>query len=166
MKLLFSLLMIALLVTACNNDPAKNPVMGEDYPHAGQPEEQPAAKKKAAQSTKKDKPAAEDDEASHEAKPNPTAEEKVVDLVLDLPEIQKMDESIRKKSDGKRGLKAFVSNRPSDDEEYYTVSVAEDNGQSLATYYTFHVYPDYSIQYYDVVSDSEKTLKEWRRELR
>lgn len=163
MKLLFPLLIAGLFITACNNDPAKNPPMGEDYPYANRPEAQPEAKKKAAQ-PEKDAPAPETEE-SHEAKPNPTAEDKIVQLVLDLPEIQKMDESIRKKSNGKRGLKAYVSNRPSDDEEYYTVSVAEDNGQALATYYTFHIYPDYSIQYYDVINDSEMTLKEWRKTL-
>lgn len=163
MKQLVFLSVLILILAACNNDPEKNPVMGEDYPHANRPDAEPEAKKKPAPAKEKDTPV--EDEASHEAKPNASAEDKIMQLVLDLPEIRKMDEKIRKKTDGKRGLQAMVSNRPSDDEEYYTVSVAEDNGESLATYYTFHVYPDYSMMYYDVISDSEMTLKEWRKTL-
>jgi len=91
------------------------------------------------------------------------SEDKIIDQVWALKEVIDLNESIRKKTGNKRGLNTRISSEPSDDQEYYGVTVAEDNGASYATYYEFHIYPDYSIRYYDIVEDQELTLEEWRK---
>lgn len=92
-----------------------------------------------------------------------SAEDKVTQAVWSIPEVMALDARIRKKTGGKRGLKTMIASEPSDDQEYFFVSVAEDNGEALATYWQFRVYPDMTIYYYDVVEDGEMTLDEWRK---
>lgn len=89
-------------------------------------------------------------------------ENKLIDQVWKLPEVKDLSDKIEKESKGKRHLVGRISSEPSDDQEYYGVSVAEDNGQALATYFEFRIYPDNQIYYYDVVEDRELSLKEWR----
>ncbi|ASS49346.1 MAG: hypothetical protein A3D31_03520 [Candidatus Fluviicola riflensis] len=91
------------------------------------------------------------------------SEDKIIAKVWAIPEVIDLNNSIRKKTKNKRGLSTRISSEPSDDQEYYGVTVAEDNGESYATYYEFHIYPDYSIRFYDVVQDRELTLEEWRK---
>ncbi|WP_341902179.1 hypothetical protein [Fluviicola taffensis] len=89
-------------------------------------------------------------------------EDKLIDLVWQLPEVKSLSDKIERESKGKRHLVGRISSTPSDDQEYYGVSVAEDNGEALATYFEFRIYPDNTMYYYDVVEDQELTLKEWR----
>lgn len=89
-------------------------------------------------------------------------EDKLIDEIWKLPEVQALSDKIERESKGKRHLVGRVSSEPSDDQEYYGISIAEDNGEALATYFEFRIYPDNSIYYYDVVEDQELTLKEWR----
>lgn len=89
-------------------------------------------------------------------------EDQLIDQVWKLPEVQELSKKIEKESKGKRHLVGRISSQPSDDQEYYGVSVSEDNGQALATYFDFRIYPDGQLYYYDVVQDKELTLKEWR----
>lgn len=89
-------------------------------------------------------------------------EDKLIDQIWGLPEVQALSDKIERESKGKRHLIGRVSSEPSDDQEYYGISIAEDNGEALATYLEFRIYPDNSIYYYDVVEDQELTLKEWR----
>lgn len=98
-----------------------------------------------------------------ESKNTASLEDQIIDKVYDLPEVQELEASVRKKSGGKRNLSLRISSEPSDDQEYYGVTVAEDNGAALATYYEFRVYPDFSIRYYDVVEDRDISLDEWRK---
>ena len=101
---------------------------------------------------------------SHTAKSDRNAEDNLTAMILDLPEIREEDDKAKQAAKG-RGLKVFVKERPSDDNEYYAIGVAEDNGSSLVTRYTFHIYPDNTIMVYDPVKDEEITLKKWRRSL-
>jgi hypothetical protein len=89
-------------------------------------------------------------------------EDKLIDQIWKLPEVQALSDKIDRESNGKRHLVGRISSEPSDDQEYYGISIAEDNGEALATYFEFRIYPDNSIYYYDVVEDQELTLKEWR----
>jgi hypothetical protein len=89
-------------------------------------------------------------------------EDKLIDRVWQLPEVSDLSAKIERESKGKRHLVGRISSEPSDDQEYYGVSVAEDNGEALATYFEFRIYPDNSIYYYDPVEDKELSLKEWR----
>ena len=102
------------------------------------------------------------DVAAREAKKEAT-EDNLMQLVLDLEEVQELDREVRKKTNGKHTIKTMIASEPGDDQEYYAVTAAEDNGQSLVTIYEFHIYPDMSVHYYDVVEDREMSLKEWRR---
>lgn len=89
-------------------------------------------------------------------------EDKIMAMVLNIPEVVEMNKKIEKNSKGKRTLSSFISSNPGDDQEYYSVSVSEDNGDAMATYFQFHVYPDMTIKYYDVIEDQELTLQEWK----
>lgn len=89
-------------------------------------------------------------------------EDNLIDEIWRLPEVKALSDKIERESKGKRHLVGRISSEPSDDQEYYGISIAEDNGEALATYFEFHIYPDNSIYYYDVVEDQELTLKEWR----
>lgn len=89
-------------------------------------------------------------------------EDKLISQVWQLPEVKNLSDKIERESKGKRHLVGRISSTPSDDQEYYGVSVSEDNGEALATYFEFRIYPDNSLYYYDVVEDQELTLKEWR----
>lgn len=161
MKQLFLFFATLSLLAACGSDPER------ERQKNVQPSAAPLEDERVIERVEPVAPARpkEKETISHDAKPNPAVEGKLLELIYNLPEIVKMDKSIRKKTDGKRGLKTYISNRPSDDAEYYTVSVAEDNGSSLATYYTFRVYPDQTIMVYDVAEDRELTLKEWKKTL-
>ncbi len=89
-------------------------------------------------------------------------EDKLINRVWQLQEVKALSDKIERESKGKRHLVGRISSEPSDDQEYYGVSISEDNGEALATYFEFRIYPDNSIYYYDVVEDRELTLKEWR----
>lgn len=89
-------------------------------------------------------------------------EDQLISKVWQIPEVKAMADKIERESKGKRHLVGRISSTPSDDQEYYGISIAEDNGEALATYFDFRIYPDNSIYYYDVVEDRELTLKEWR----
>jgi hypothetical protein len=89
-------------------------------------------------------------------------EDQLISKVWQLPEVKDLSAKIERESKGKRHLVGRISSQPSDDQEYYGVSVAEDNGEALATYFEFRIYPDKSIYYYDPVEDQELSLKEWR----
>ncbi|AEA42379.1 hypothetical protein [Fluviicola taffensis] len=91
-------------------------------------------------------------------------EDKLIDQIWKLPEVVSLSEKIKLESKGKRSLVGRISSTPSDDQEYYGVSVSEDNGEALATYFEFRIYPDKSIYYYDPINDEELSLKEWRAE--
>lgn len=89
-------------------------------------------------------------------------EDKLISQVWQLPEVKSLSDKIERESKGKRHLVGRISSTPSDDQEYYGVSVSEDNGEALATYFEFRIYPDNTMYYYDAVEDQELTLKEWR----
>lgn len=105
----------------------------------------------------------ENDQDKETADAEMTQEDQIIDKVYNLPEVKELESSVRKKSGGKRSLSLRVSSEPSDDQEYFGITVAEDNGAALATYYEFHVYPDFDIRFYDVVEDQELSLEEWRK---
>lgn len=155
MRIHYPILVSAVLIVAsCGESPEKS------TPETTVPQEQETT----------ENPVLEEDQPKQEAQPAKTpaerkeaSEDKVTAKIWALPEVVDLDASIRKKTKNKRGLNTRISSEPSDDQEYYGVTVAEDNGESYATYYEFHVYPDYSIRYYDVVEDRELTLEEWRK---
>lgn len=93
---------------------------------------------------------------------NTRTEDNLIGKIWNLPEVKALSDKIERESKGKRHLVGRISSSPSDDQEYYGISISEDNGEALATYFEFRIYPDNSIYYYDVAEDREMTLKEWR----
>lgn len=91
-------------------------------------------------------------------------EDELIDLIGKLPEIKRLGTEIEKNSKGEHHLALRVSSEPSDDQEYYGISVAEDNGDALVNYYTFYIYPGNEIFYYDPIEDRELSLDEWRKQ--
>lgn len=91
-------------------------------------------------------------------------EDKLMDLIWHLNEVQELNKEVEQKSKGKRHLSTFIASEPSDDSEYYGISVSEDNGEAYATYFQFHIYPNNEIFYYDPIEDQELTLEEWRKQ--
>lgn len=89
-------------------------------------------------------------------------EDRLIDKVWQLPEVKALSDKIERDSKGKRHLVGRIASTPSDDQEYYGISISEDNGEAMATYFEFRIYPDNSIYYYDPVEDQELSLKEWR----
>lgn len=90
-------------------------------------------------------------------------ENKLMDLIWNLKEVQDLNAEIESKSKGKRHLASLITSKPSDDREYYGISVSEDNGEAFATYFEFHVYPNDEIFYYDPIEDQEISLAAWRK---
>ena len=157
MKYLLPVIVLAML-TACGSDPKKPSRPATDPSTVKMQEDSKADVPK----TEKPVTVKPEKEISHESAPNPAAENKVISMILDLPEVKKMSNEIRRKTKGTHKLKVYVSDTPSDDQEYYTVVVAEDNGGSLVSMENFRVYPDNSITYYSVAKDIEMSLKDWR----
>lgn len=93
-------------------------------------------------------------------------EDKIIDKILDLPEIKERTAYIIKETGGQRNLKIWIVSTPDKNNNFYVVKAAEDNGMSYVTHFEFHVYPKtMEIKYYDVLSDSELSLAEWRKGL-
>ncbi|WP_158827425.1 hypothetical protein [Mucilaginibacter lacusdianchii] len=91
-------------------------------------------------------------------------EDQIVDLIINLEEVKRKGDQVEKLSKGKRHLSTYVETEPTAQDPNYWVKVAEDNGGSLVTYYTFAVDgKTKQIQYYDVVQDTVLSLKQWRQ---
>ncbi len=81
-------------------------------------------------------------------------EDQVAKLIMNLDEVKHKTAEVEKESKGKRSLVTYVENTPTDKDPNYWVKVAEDNGGSLVTYYTFAVDgKSRNISYYDAVND-------------
>jgi len=78
----------------------------------------------------------------------------ITDDILALPEMQFPRAAV------------MVEDHPSDSEPYYTIRGGSNGRDQFATSFWFHVYVDpvYEIKVYDVVSDRELSLEEWRKE--
>lgn len=155
MRISYSILVVVVLIIASCGESAE-----KKTPETVIPQEQETTENAV---TEQNEPKQEAQPAKTPAERKEASEDKVTAKIWALPEVIDLNASIRKKTKNKRGLSTRISSEPSDDQEYYGVTVAEDNGASYATYYEFHIYPDYSIRYYDIVEDRELTLEEWRK---
>ena len=84
-----------------------------------------------------------------------TTEDKVMNAVFNLPEVK----NLKKAS-------VMIASAPSEDEPYFTAQVGQNMDDHFSTVYWFHVYPtgNMIIKVYDVISDSEITLDQWRKQ--
>jgi len=78
--------------------------------------------------------------------------ETITKEILSLPEMQFPNAAV------------MIVDEPTDAEPYFTIKGGSDMDDHFATSFWFHVYtaPEYEIRLYDIVSDSEMTLEEWR----
>jgi hypothetical protein len=61
----------------------------------------------------------------------------------------------------------MIASAPSDDEPYYSVRGGSNMEERFVTSYWFHVYvhqTGYEIKFWDVATDREMSLDEWRKE--
>ncbi len=91
-------------------------------------------------------------------------EEKVVELVENLPEVKKRMEEIDLNSHHKNILNIWISDGPEITKlKYYLVKVGEDNGVNTVTLFNFYVDPvSEEILFYDVIRDTLLHLEYWR----
>jgi len=93
-------------------------------------------------------------------------EEHLVKLIMNLEEVKRKSAIIEQESKGKRHLATYVETLPTADDPNYWIKVAEDNGGSYVTYYTFAVDGKTQlIRYYDVMQDSLLSLEQWRQSI-
>ena len=83
---------------------------------------------------------------------NQITEETITKDILSLPQMQFPYAAV------------MIVEEPTADQPYFTVKGGSDMDDHFATSFWFHVYtePKYEIRLYDIVSDSEMTLEEWR----
>lgn len=99
-------------------------------------------------------------------KPSKNKEDIAIDKVMALPEIKQKSIEVEKDSKGKRHLSGYMVAIPTSNDLYYWVNVAEDNGDSYVTYYSFAVdNRDFHIEYYDSLQDSLISIEQWRKTL-
>ncbi|MDD3858752.1 MAG: hypothetical protein PHW83_01020 [Bacteroidales bacterium] len=94
-------------------------------------------------------------------------EDKILNKVLALPEVKERADYIIKETNGERHLEVWIASTPKETGSYYLIKAGEDNGMSMVTHFDFYVYPKtMEIKYYDILTDSELSLAEWREEKR
>ena len=98
-------------------------------------------------------------------KPKPVnQEDSIVEMIMNLEEVKRKTAAVERGSKGKRTLSTYVETPPTSDDPNYWVKVAEDNGDSYVTYYTFLVDArTRNISYYDVVDGDFIPLAKWRQ---
>jgi ribosomal protein S15P/S13E len=91
-------------------------------------------------------------------------EEQAINLIMALEEIKRKSAQVEKDSHGKRHLATYAETMPTATDPNYWIKVAEDNGGSYVTYYTFAVNSKTrKISYYDPMQDSLISLDQWRK---
>lgn len=94
-------------------------------------------------------------------------EEVLIDTIFHLKEVIERSQYIHTQTNGERNLKVWVAEPPADQNGYYWIKAGEDNGTELVTHFNFKVYTQpLRILYYDVISDEDWTLDEWRKQQR
>ncbi|PQJ11293.1 hypothetical protein CJD36_005680 [Flavipsychrobacter stenotrophus] len=89
--------------------------------------------------------------------------DKILDMVLALPEVKAEIKYVEKESKGTRHLAAAMYATPSENRNYYWVKVWEDNGMNYVSHFNFFVDPQtLSIKYLDTINDTLLDLKAWR----
>lgn len=108
-------------------------------------------------------------QSNHKQIPNRTKsfsaiENKIIDTIMKLPEVEKREQYVRKQTNGKRHLQFSILDKPTKEKPYYWVTVMEDNGVTYYTHFNFFVYPKtFLIKYLDNVNGKVVDLKTWRK---
>lgn len=95
-------------------------------------------------------------------------ENKVINAVMDLPEIIKQADYIEKHSKGKNHLAAMIIETPEENSKgYYVVQISEDTEDRFVGMYSFNVYyPSMKIMWIDPFENEEMPLDKWRKQLK
>ncbi|MEO6523462.1 MAG: hypothetical protein ABIN91_17390 [Mucilaginibacter sp.] len=89
---------------------------------------------------------------------------RILDTIAHLPEVKKRMQYVERVTHNKRHLQVILYQKPSKKENYYWVTVMEDNGMSYYTHFNFFVNPKtLLIKYSDTSIDDMITLEEWRK---
>lgn len=92
-------------------------------------------------------------------------EDKMIDTIFNLKEVQERAKYVDEQTNGKRHLKVWLADTPNlPTTYYYWIKVGEDNGTNLVTHFNFYIYPNsMRIMYYDIPADTTLPLNEWRK---
>ena len=92
-------------------------------------------------------------------------EDKLYNLIYNLPEVKERSEYVEKETNGERHLSIMIVETPEEsDDKSYWLKVGEDNGTNVVTHFTFSVNPDtFDVKYYDAVNDTLVSLSAWRK---
>jgi hypothetical protein len=93
-----------------------------------------------------------------------TIEERILDTVMNIPEVKEEAKYVETESHGKRHLSLFINLKPSKTFRYYWIKVWEDNGYSFVTHFHFYVDPKtLSIKFLDTSTNNAIDLNVWQK---
>jgi hypothetical protein len=91
-------------------------------------------------------------------------EEKILDKVWAIPEIQKRNAYLKSLSKEKRYLGECIYRRPYENNNFYWIKVGEDFGGIIVTHFNFYVdAKTLAVNYYDPETDSYYALADWQK---
>jgi hypothetical protein len=95
---------------------------------------------------------------------NPKIDEKsALNLVWQLPAVQRKVREISTRSNGKVRVRAMVDSKPTAEAPYYTVRIAENHADAIRTIYWFRVLvPSGKIQVLDIIRDQYVPVEKWQ----
>jgi len=95
---------------------------------------------------------------------NPKIDEKsALNLVWQLPAVQRKVREISTRSNGKVRVTAMVDSKPTAEAPYYTVRIAESHADYIRTIYWFRVLvPSGKIQVLDIIRDEYVPIERWQ----
>jgi hypothetical protein len=93
-----------------------------------------------------------------------TQEKKVLKLINSLPEVVQANLYVMKHAVDKRALKAYIQDTPTQQKNYYMISVSEFNGAMLVSHFWFKVNSlNCAISYYDVLKNESVPYRVWHK---
>ncbi len=93
----------------------------------------------------------------------PTLEDKIMNVVMSLPEVKKANAYIDSISKHKKGIAAII-NEPENGETDYGVRVGYNGDERFEVYYFFYVDPkNFQIKILNIITDSVISVEEWRK---
>jgi len=105
-------------------------------------------------------------QSSRGAQSSAKLEDRVIDTITHLPEVQRREAYVEKQAHGQRRLQFITESMPDKTKRYYEIDVAEDNGMSTHNHFVFYVYVIHgklTIKFLDVLNNRFLSLDQWRK---
>jgi hypothetical protein len=100
----------------------------------------------------------------HVCDTNIVIENKILEKLLNLPEVKAAGRFIDSLSHRHHGISMRIVQRPARSKKYYIIDAGYSNGERFENYYNFYVWPDKMIiKIVDSYTSQLLTLAEWRK---